>query len=290
MDTLEISRVTSRDGSRKYRFLVGAGRVIESAFFSVPGRERPHIACVSTQLGCPVGCPFCAAAYSPFVRNLSSEEIFLQVESILDDQPSVKILNEGFEVSFMGTGEPLSNLENLLGAIHKIGLKYPQITRVSVSSSGPAKRIDALTLAMPVVLPVHLQLSLHATTDAVRHRLVPNAPESILNLLQAGKRFHEKTGDQVYLNYVLLKGVNDSREDALWLAQLDRKVFYLKIAALNAIAGMPLDLVAASMEEIAMFSRMLHCYQLPHKIFVGDGLDVNASCGQLASVPREHHV
>jgi 23S rRNA (adenine2503-C2)-methyltransferase len=214
----------------------------------------------------------------------------LQVESILEDQASARILDEGFEVSFMGTGEPLANLRNLLGAIQKIGLRYPQITRVSVSTAGPAKRIDALTVAMPVFPPVHLQLSLHATTDETRLRLIPNAPDSISNLLEAGRRFHEKTGDQVYLNYVLLKGINDSREDALWLAQLDRKAFYLKIAALNAILGMPPNLVAASMREISEFSGLLHRYGLPHKIFIGDGLDVHASCGQLASVPREIHV
>jgi 23S rRNA (adenine2503-C2)-methyltransferase len=263
---------------------------MEAAFFRVPGRERPNIACVSTQLGCAVGCPFCAAAQAPLFRNLTDEEIFLQVFSILEDQVSGKILEEGFEVSFMGTGEPLANLHNLLGAIHRIHLGFPQITRVSVSTAGPARRIDALTDAMPILPPVHLQISLHATTNETRHRLVPGAPDSIAKLLCAGRRFHEKTGDQVYLNYVLLKGVNDSAEDARWLAQLDRDAFYVKIAALNEVDGIPSHIVGASMKEIRAFSRRLEDYQLPHKIFVGDGLDVHASCGQLASVPREIEV
>ena len=289
MDTLEIQRAVSKDGSRKYSFEVESGRRMESAFFTVPGRERPHIACVSTQLGCAVACPFCAAAQAPFFRNLTADEILFQVDAVLEDHSAAldEILAEGFEVSFMGAGEPLANLTNLLETIRRIHLRYPQITRVSVSTAGPARRIEALTAAMPTVPPVHLQISLHATTDETRRRLVPNAPDSIKNLLDAGRRFHEKTADQVFLNYVLLKGINDSDADARWLAHLDRQAFYVKIAALNDIAGMPPGMVGASLDDIFTFSRQLDSYRLPHKIFVGDGLDVGASCGQLAAVPRE---
>lgn len=287
MDRLQIGRMISKDGSRKYSFELDHGRRMEAAFFTVPGRERPHIACVSTQLGCAVGCPFCSAAHAPFFRNLTTEEVIFQITSILDDQPLETIFDEGFEVSFMGMGEPLANLRNLLAAIHQIGSRYPRVTRVSVSTAGPARRIDALTEAMPIVPPIHLQISLHATTDETRNKLVPNAPDSIPDLLGAGRRFHEKTGDQVYLNYVLLKGINDSARDAYSLAQLDRRAFYVKIAALNEIVDMPSDIVGASVDEILDFSRKLDDYQLPHKLFVGDGLDVHASCGQLAAVPRE---
>jgi 23S rRNA (adenine2503-C2)-methyltransferase len=287
MDTQKIDKITSKDGSRKYCFEISDGLRMEAAFFTVAGRERPNIACVSTQLGCAVGCPFCAAAHAPFFRNLTRDEILFQIAWILDDQPAEKILDEGFEVSFMGTGEPLANLENLLGAIQQIHVRYPKITRVSVSTAGPARRIEALIQSMPIAPPIHLQISLHATADETRRRLIPNAPDSISNLLCAGHRFHEKTGDQVFLNYVLLKGVNDSAEDARWLAQLDREAFYVKIASLNETAGLPSDMVGASMDEIHAFSRRLDEYHLPHKIFVGDGLDVHASCGQLASVSRE---
>jgi 23S rRNA (adenine2503-C2)-methyltransferase len=286
---MEIRKVTSRDGSRKYSFALGQGLQMEASFFRIEGRERPNVACVSTQLGCAVGCPFCAAAHAPFFRNLTQQEILFEVASVLDDQPDAQLLGEGFEVSFMGTGEPLANLSNLLGAIRGIRLRYPQITRVSVSTAGPAKRIDALTEAMPVLPSVHLQISLHATKDEVRRKLIPNAPDSIANLLLAGRRYHEITGDQIFLNYVLLKGINDSVEDARWLAQLDQESFYVKIAALNQTAAMPSDMVGASMDEIRAFSGWLDDYQLPHKIFVGDGLDVEASCGQLAAVPREVH-
>ena len=287
MQTLSTTRAISKDGSRKYGFEMAEGLQVEAAFFKVLGRERPNIACVSTQLGCAVGCLFCAAGHGSFFRNLTKEEILFQVAAVLDDQRTGRILDDGFEVSFMGMGEPLANLQNLLGAIREIHSRYPQITRVSVSTAGPAKRIEALTEAMPVTPPIHLQISLHGTTDKTRRRLVPNAPDSIANLLSAGHRFHEKTGDQVFLNYVLLRGINDSAEDAHWLAGLDREAFLVKIAALNETRGTPSDMVGASMEEIRAFSRQLQSYHVPHKIFVGDGLDVHASCGQLAAVPQE---
>ncbi len=86
---------------------------------------------------------------------------------------------------------------------------------------------------------------------------------------------------------MLLRGINDSVEDARWLAELDRKAFLVKISALNETADTPSHIVGASIEEIRVFSRQLESYHLPHKIFVGDGLDVHASCGQLAAVPRD---
>ncbi|MGD0567554.1 MAG: radical SAM protein [Candidatus Sulfotelmatobacter sp.] len=286
---METRTAISNDGSRKYTLRLGVGLQMEASFFKIMNRERPNIACVSTQLGCAVACPFCAAAHAPFFRNLTKEEMLLEISSILHDQPADQILREGFEVSFMGTGEPLANLSNVLGVVEQIHIRYPRVTRVSVSTAGPAARIYALAHAMPVLPAVHLQISLHATKDEIRQKLVPKAPDSIANLLQAGHRYHEKTGDQVYLNYVLLKGLNDSEQDARWLAQLDREAFYVKIAALNQTAAMPSDIVGASMDEIRAFSRRLDDYQVPHKIFVGDGLDVEASCGQLAATPREVH-
>jgi len=128
---------------------------------------------------------------------------------------------------------------------------------------------------------------LHATSDEVRRKLIPRAPETIANLLEAGWKFHQKTGDQVFLNYVLLKGINDRDQDARWLAKLDREAFYLKISALNRVAGLPSDLVPASMSDIQRFSAILTSEGAPHKVFVGDGLDVLASCGQLAARPLE---
>jgi 23S rRNA (adenine2503-C2)-methyltransferase len=260
---------------------------MESAFFMVPGRERPNIACISTQLGCAVRCQFCSTAEMPFFRNLTAREMLSEVTTILEDQYGPRILLEGFEVSFMGMGEPLANLKNVFKAVREIGSRYPEITRVSVSTAGPADRIHALIREMPIAPPIHLQISLHATNDETRRTLIPNAPETISKLLSAARKYHDVTGDQVFVNYVLIKGINDSPEDARWLARLDKEAFYIKISQLNTIAGLPAHLVPASMKEILQFSSMLALMGAAHKVFVGDGLDVQASCGQLAAIPRE---
>jgi 23S rRNA (adenine2503-C2)-methyltransferase len=260
---------------------------MEAAFFRVHGRERPNIACISTQLGCAVRCQFCSTAETPFFRNLTSREMLSEITAIVEDQDGPRLLSEGFEVSFMGMGEPLANLKNVLTTVREIGRRYPEVTRVSVSTAGPAERIHALTREMPIAPAIHLQISLHATNDETRRRLMPNAPERISKLLSAGRKYHEVTGDQVFLNYVLIKGVNDSPEDARWLAQLDHGAFYIKISQLNTMAGLPAHLVPASMKEILHFSSMLAEMGAAHKVFVGDGLDVQASCGQLAAIPRE---
>jgi len=283
---LKVVKQTAYDGSRKYAFHPPDGPHFEAAFFQVVGRERPNIACVSTQLGCAVGCIFCATASGPFYRDLTAEEILWQVDTLASDQGLPRILSEGFEVSFMGMGEPLANLRNVLQAIAGISQRYPQITRVSVSTAGPAHRIDRLTEAMPAAIPIHLQVSLHATRDIERRALVPRAPGMIADLLVAADRYHQLTGDHVCLNYILLEGRNDSAADAAWLAAIDPTVFYVKLSALNHVPDLPLRLKRKSREATARFADKVSARGLTVKIFEGDGLDVQASCGQLAATPR----
>ena len=284
---MKISKLGSIDGSEKYAFIVESGARIEAAFFTVLGRERPHVACVSTQLGCAVGCRFCAAGLGLFMRNLTAEEIMLEIDTILSDRDRDAVLSAGFEVSFMGMGEPLANLTAVLEVIRRLGQSEPRITRVSVSTAGPSSRIHALTSMIPITPRVHLQISLHATDEETRRMLVPCAPDSIENLLNAGRRFHAATGDSVCLNYVLLDGINDQASDIAWLAALDWSGFYLKVSQLNRVNGMPPHLHGASFDDILCFSERLSHHGVPHKVFVGDGLDVDASCGQLVAVARE---
>jgi 23S rRNA (adenine2503-C2)-methyltransferase len=258
----------------------------EAAFFHVAGRLRPYIACVSTQLGCAVGCVFCATASEPFYRNLTADEIFWQVDTLARDQDLPHVLSAGFEVSFMGMGEPLANLPNVLEAIQWIRKDYPQVTRVSISTSGPSHRIDRLTEAMPAAIPTHLQVSLHATTDALRSELVPRAPSTIAGLVDAAARYHARTGDRVCINYVPIEGVNDSPANAEWLSGLDQDAFEVKLSALNLIRDMPARLRPLSREATQRFAAAIAARGMPVRTFEGDGLDVGASCGQLAATPR----
>lgn len=283
-------RVVARDGSRKYVFPLEAGRGMEAAFFEVPGRDRPLIACVSTQVGCAVGCPFCATAREGFFRNLTTDEVLLQISTLLDECVSDPLALSGVEVSFMGMGEPLANRKNVLSAIEATHARYPQVSRVSVSTAGPSVRIDALTACMPAAVAIHLQISLHATLDSVRRRLIPQAPDSIENLMAAGRRYHIATGDKVCLNYIPLRGINSSPEDAAWLSGIDPDAFYVKLTALNPTPGIPETLTPLTPAEMWQFGEPLRARGVSVKVFLGDGLDVQASCGQLAATPVELRV
>jgi 23S rRNA (adenine2503-C2)-methyltransferase len=275
------------DGSRKYRFPLERGWQMEAAYFHVAGRERPELASVSTQVGCAVGCRFCATAHSGFQRNLSIAEIVLEISTIVDCELARGVPEKDFEISFMGMGEPLANWSCVRAAIAEIHSRYPDISRVAISTVGPACRVERLVRELLRRPFVHLQISLHATNDALRRRLVPHASGSIAELLAAGRLFHEQTGDQVCLNYVLLQGLNDGEANAEWLAQLDPEVFYIKVTQLNRVPNLPPDLVGSSLIELYQFCGWLEERRMPHKLFVGDGLDVQASCGQMASIPVE---
>jgi 23S rRNA (adenine2503-C2)-methyltransferase len=280
------TRKRSIDGSWKLEFDLKDGGRTEAAFFTVVGRHRPHVVCVSTQVGCAVGCPFCAATATGFLRNLSDDEMFLQIDAALAAVDREAILDEGFEVSFMGMGEPLANLESVVSTIAMIRERLPLVTRVSVSTSGPSKRVDRLRELAPVEPLVHLQVSLHATLDDVRRRLVPNVRDSIEDLLDAAKRYFLTTRDPVCLNYILLSGINDSEADADRLAGVDPDAFYVKITQLNDVPNLPPDLSSPGTRRMAEFARRVEANGVATKLFVGDGLDVAASCGQLAAVQR----
>jgi 23S rRNA (adenine2503-C2)-methyltransferase len=275
------------DGSRKYRFALERNWQMEAAYFHVPGRARPEIACVSTQVGCAVGCRFCATALGGFQRNLSAAEIMQEISAVIDEAVERGAAERDFEVSFMGMGEPLANWVNLRAALVETAARYPLISRVSISTVGPAHRVRKMIEELPGRPRVHLQISLHATEDALRRRLIPHAPGAIADLLAAGRLFHEETGDQVCLNYVLLEDVNDREADADWLSRLDRSAFYIKVTHLNEVPNVPPGIVGAGMTRMHQFCRWLEARGMPHKMFIGDGLDVRASCGQMASVPVE---
>jgi 23S rRNA (adenine2503-C2)-methyltransferase len=281
------SRFVSRDGSTKYRFSFEPSLYVEAAYFQVPGRERQHIACVSTQLGCAVGCVFCSTSAHSFFGNLTGAQIAHQVDTIVADRIAPDSFDEGFEVSFMGMGEPLANPDNLLEALERIGQRYPKISRVSVSTAGPASRIQTLTQAMPTRIAVHLQISLHATNSADRAVLIPNAPDSIDDLLAAGEAYHHRTGDLVCLNYIPLRGFNDSDSNADWLAQIDPECFEIKLTLLNEVENLPANLASSDLSHVRTFAARIRQNGMAVRLFRGDGLDIRASCGQLAAVPHE---
>ena len=218
--SLEVERLDhSVDGSVKAILRAGDGAQVESVL--IPERERTTL-CVSTQVGCAMGCTFCATGFLGFARNLSTAEIVDQVcrmREVLD--PSRRITN----VVFMGMGEPLLNLAAVSEAVRI--LIHPKAfalapRRITVSTVGVVPKIAELLS----VAPINLAVSLHATTDAVRDRLVPLNRRFPLDALLDALRTLDNVNPRrpVFFEYTLIEGVNDSVEDAHRLPQLLRGI------------------------------------------------------------------
>ncbi|HXW60021.1 MAG TPA: 23S rRNA (adenine(2503)-C(2))-methyltransferase RlmN [Myxococcota bacterium] len=230
MKTLEMGQVkVSADGTRKYQFTTHDGHTIESVFIPHAAKAGRHSLCISSQVGCAMGCTFCATAALKLVRNLHASEIVAQVYQVakdilknadkndlmLDDQ-----LRPIHNIVFMGMGEPLHNFDNVVRAIelltHPFGSAFSP-RRITVSTSGIVPKITELGEKTGVYLAV----SLNATTNEVRNIIMPiNNKWRIEELLNACKAFPLKIRERITFEYVLLKGINDSEEDAHRLAFL----------------------------------------------------------------------
>lgn len=227
---LTIKQVkVSRDGTRKYQFSTHDGHMIESVFIPHAAKHGRHSLCISSQVGCAMGCTFCATAALKLIRNLSPSEIVSQVymvaKDVLEhgDKENLMLMENERPIQnivFMGMGEPLHNFTNLVRAIslltHPDGMAFSP-RRITVSTSGLVPKIKELGEKTGVYLAV----SLNATTNEVRNVIMPvNNKWRIEELLDACREFPLKIRERITFEYVLLKGINDSTEDALRLKTL----------------------------------------------------------------------
>jgi 23S rRNA (adenine2503-C2)-methyltransferase len=266
----------SKDGTRRYLFELSPGQRIETVF--IPEVKRDTI-CISTQVGCAVGCRFCATGRLRMQRNLTTGEIVGQVLTLKDDrEPEEKPLN----IVIMGMGEPLNNYDNVMPAVRLMtderGMSIP-IRRVTLSTAGVVPGI--LRLAEEPDVP-NLAISLNATTDPVRDQLVPiNRKWNIESLLEACRRFPLKTRRYITFEYVLIDGVNDSLIDAHRLAKLlkgmKRKVNLIPLNAADSISLKP-----PSPERVLEFQKILIDRRITANIRRSRGSDIAAACGMLA--------
>lgn len=279
-----VERQISRDGSRKWLIRTAPGIEIETVY--IPDVGRAGALCVSSQVGCTLNCSFCHTGTQPLVRNLTAAEIVAQVQVARDDLgewPSPKEERRLSNVVFMGMGEPLYNLENVAAAVEIIsdgeGLAISR-RRITISTSGVVPEIPRsgeLTQAM-------LAISLHATTDELRNELVPlNRRYPIESLLQAIKAYPGlSNARRVTFEYVMLKGVNDSPDDAKRLMQLIRGIpAKINLIPFNPWPGSRYE--CSDGRTIEAFASVLNRGGYASPVRTPRGRDILAACGQLKS-------
>ena len=273
---LEVARLErSLDGTVKAALSARDGAVLEAVV--IPEEDRTTL-CVSTQVGCPLACSFCATGTLGLTRNLTTAEIVDQLVRMGELVPERRITN----VVFMGMGEPLLNLRAVIEAVrtleHAKGFGFAP-RRVTVSTAGVVPRIAELLAAVPV----NLAVSLHATTDALRDVLVPlNKRFPLAELLGALRRIPQLSRRHpVFVEYTLMEGVNDAVADARRLVALLRGIpAKVNLIPMNPHAGAPYRAPAA--EVASDFMGELVKGGLVATLRRSRGSDIDAACGQLA--------
>ncbi|MSU64175.1 MAG: 23S rRNA (adenine(2503)-C(2))-methyltransferase RlmN [Pedosphaera sp.] len=279
--TLTVRQV-AEDGTTKLLLSLGDGRTVESVLMPDYRPDRAA-GCLSSQVGCAMGCDFCATTKTGFERNLTAGEI---VEQFLALRREAHAVGRKLQtVVFMGMGEPLLNLDAVLAALRRLAdnslgaLGWRQIT---VSTVGIVPGIDALT---ETGLNVHLAVSLHAPDDATRARLLPMGKRfPIADILAAADRFQASRGRPVTIQYCLLAGVNDSPEHARLLAELlGSRRMHVNLLRYNP-TGLSLSGITyqpSSDEAAEAFAAVLRGRKLVAHFRRSRGPDIEAACGQL---------
>jgi len=267
-----IREQRSKDGTRKFLWQLRDGNSVESVLLKSGARLT---ACISTQVGCPLGCTFCATGLSGFVRNLSSGEIagqFLAMEA--------KIGREINNVVYMGMGEPMLNKDEVFKSVRMLNdekLRGLGIRHITISTCGIVAGIEAMAEEK---LGARLAVSLHAVDDELRSRLMPvNERYPLAELKEAIKRYQEATGDRVSIEYALFGGVNDSVEHARALVRFLKGIHvFINLIPFNAVDG---RYDAPQARDILKFRKVLETAGFENELRQEQGADIDAACGQL---------
>ena len=268
-----LKKQVATDGTKKYLFDVLDGNAIETVLMEY---HHGFSLCVSSQIGCKMGCKFCASTGIPFVRNLSTGEIIEQIMAVERDE-NIRISN----IVFMGIGEPLDNYDNVVKAIKIInnpkGLNIGA-RHISISTSGLVPKIYKLAEEN---IQCTLSISLHATTDEKRSEMMPvNNAYNIEELLQACKDYIEKTHRRISFEYALAKENNDNLEDAKRLVKLLKGMLcHVNLIPINKIENG--KYTKSSNENIMKFRDYLNEHGIVATIRRELGSDIDAACGQL---------
>jgi 23S rRNA (adenine2503-C2)-methyltransferase len=274
---------TASDGTVKALFATADRRPLEAVLMRY--RDRRHSICVSSQSGCPLTCTFCATGQMKFARNLTASEI-------VDQALHFRRMGTIDHCVFMGMGEPMLNLDNVLAACERlpdIGVTH---RRTAISTVGWIPGIERLT---ECEMPLRLALSLHAADEALRSELMPvNERYPLADVIDACRAFYERKRRRVFVEYVMLAGVNDRYEQALALARLlgPRRADTRagtgespRMFKVNLIPYNPTDSTyqGSSRESISAFKAALESRGTQATVRLTRGRDIDAACGQLAA-------
>lgn len=287
--------VSSADGTKKYLFSTHDNHTFESVLLKMKDKEfdecgdvkssEKFTICVSSQIGCKIGCKFCCTGNNGFVRNLSVGEIVEQIVAIKKDNHIApeKCVN----IVYMGMGEPLDNFDNLIKAIkiisHLDGLSISP-RRQTISTSGISPMIDALG---NLNLGVQLAISLHAVNDETRNKLMPiNKVYNINSIIDSIKKFPIDARKRIMFEYLMIKDVNDKIDDAKDLLKLLNGIK----AKVNVILFNPFEgskFKRPDIEDAKKFADYLYNKGLLCTIRESKGVDIDAACGQLKYINKK---
>ncbi|MBN1930932.1 MAG: 23S rRNA (adenine(2503)-C(2))-methyltransferase RlmN [Desulfobacterales bacterium] len=271
----KISLETSQDGSKKYLFKLEDGNCIETVL--IPEKNH-YTLCISSQVGCAQGCTFCLTAKNGFIRNLTTSEIVAQIRDIQKDLGSSMPLSN---IVFMGMGEPLANYKNVIHALKIItdsefGLKFSS-RKVTLSTAGLVPKLADLGRDTNI----NLAISLNATNNKIRSLLMPiNKKYPIENLLDACRSYKLSPRRRITFEYILIRGMNDSTDDARCLAKLLRPI-KAKINLIPFNEYKDCDYKRSDESVIRNFQDILMENNYTAVIRYSKGQDISAACGQL---------
>lgn len=277
--TTDATQISS-DGTIKFRFKTIEGHLCEGVL--IPTENR-YTACVSSQIGCSLSCRFCATGYMERKRNLDFDEIYDEV--VLINQQCEKTYGKKLSnIVFMGMGEPLLNYKNVNRAIERItspdGLGMSP-RRITVSTAGVAKAIRQLG---DDKVKFKLALSLHAPNDKKRNEIMPiNESNNLKSLMDALNYFYQQTKNEITLEYILFKNINDSTKDAEDLVKIYRQV---PADLVNIIEYNPIDFARFEKpadDKVEEFMNYLATHKVNARLRRSRGKDIDAACGQLAN-------
>ena len=271
--TVARKQESNLDGTIKYLWQLADGNCVETVLMRY---HYGNTVCISTEVGCRMGCAFCASTLGGLVRRLEPEEML--------DQVLFTQMDSGLPVShivLMGIGEPLDNLDNVLRFLELVnsenGLNI-SMRHISLSTCGLVPKIDELG---DKKLQISLAISLHGPTNEIRNRIMPvNKAYPIEELLEACRRYYAKTSRRIHFEYAMIDGVNDRPEDAKLLLKLLKGIqAHVNMIPLNHVEESPLK--PSSKAAVARFQKILEEGGIPATVRRTLGGDIDASCGQL---------